>query len=122
MKNEEIEMQMLNSQAQMIAEQMERIDAACTEIDGIKNNLDSLKNTKKETEILSPISNGIFVKAGIKDNEKLLVNVGGGVVVEKTVEEAKNLLDARIIEMEEAKDKLAAQMQKIEEKLSKLEK
>jgi len=44
---------------------------------------------------LAPIINGIFVKAELKDNQNLLINVGADTVVEKTVSQAVELLKER---------------------------
>ena len=120
MSNEN-ELRMLNVQAQMISEQLNRIDSGLMEIDYLKNSIDELGSTKENTEILAPLSNGIFAKAKLDKVNKLLVNVGNGVVVEKTVDETKELLDERISEMNEAREKLLDQMQKIEDHLVKSE-
>ena len=118
--NNENELRAFNMQAQMISEQLNRVDSGLMEIDYLKHSLDELGSTKENTEILAPISNGIFAKARLKKNNKLLVNVGNGVVVEKTIVETKELLDERIAEMSEAREKLMEQMQKIENHLIKI--
>ena len=117
MNQEEAELHMLNSQAQAIAEQLERIDDGLMEIEYLKSSLDELKSSKKGSDIFAPMSSGIFVKAKLEENEKLLVNVGNNVVVEKTANETKSLLDERISEMNESKAKLLGHMQKIEQRL-----
>lgn len=122
MKQEEAEMHVLNTNAGLIAEQLDRIDSGLAEIELLKNNIDELKNIKKGAEILSPINSGIFAKVKLDENSRLLVNVGNGVVVEKTIDETKILLDDRINEMAESREKLMSQMEKIEERLTNLEK
>ena len=118
--SEEAELQMLNMQAQAIGEQIERIDSGLMEIEYLKGNLDELKSAKENSEIFAPVSNGIFVKARLEKNNKLLVNVGNNIVVEKSVDDTKKLLDERIKEMSEMRDKMVEQMQKIEERLIKI--
>lgn len=120
MSNEN-ELRALNMQAQMISEQLNRIDSGLMEIEYLKNNLDEISSAKENTEILAPISSGIFGKAKLEKNNKLLVNVGNGIVVEKTISETKELLDERITEMNEAREKLLDSMQKIEDHLIKSE-
>ena len=118
--NEEAELQMMNMQAQAIGEQIERIDSGLLELEYLKGSLDELKSSKEGSEIFAPVSNGIFVKAKLSQNSKLIVNVGNNIVVEKTVDETKTLLDERIKEMTEMRDKMVEQMQKIEERLIKI--
>lgn len=115
------ELQILHSQAQVIAEQLDKVDSSLMEIDYIKNSLDELNKTKKGTDIFAPMSSGIFVKAKLEDNQKLLVNVGNGVVVEKSIADAKLLFDERVAELEKFKEELLSQMQKLENKLIKME-
>ena len=89
-------------------------------IEYVKNCLDEIKGVKKGSEILSPLSSGIFVKANIADVSKLIVNVGKGVTVEKTVEETKELIDAKFNEIAKMRDELISEMQKIEKRLIEL--
>ena len=49
--------------------------------------LDDLKTTKTGTEILVPMASGIFIKAELKDNKELAINVGADTVVKKNIEE-----------------------------------
>ncbi|MEK6886755.1 MAG: prefoldin subunit alpha [Nanoarchaeota archaeon] len=118
--NNENELRALNMQAQMISEQLNRVDSGLMEIDYLKTSLDELSSVKENTEILTPISNGIFAKAKLEKIKNLMVNVGNGIVVEKTLEETKGLLDERISEMNEAREKLLDQMQKLEDHLIKI--
>ena len=118
--NKETELQVLDNQARMVADQLEKVDSNIMEIEYLKNSLGELKTSKEGADILAPLSNGIFVKATLSKNDKLLVNVGNGIVVEKSVEDTKKLLDERISEISEMRDKLINQMQKIEDRLIKI--
>ena len=115
------ELKMLDSQARMISQQLEGVDSSILEIEYLKNSLDELKLVKKDSEILAPMSNGIFVKASIHNVDKLLVNVGNNVVVEKSIEETKVLLDEQAKEMMTMRETLIGQMQKLEDRLMELE-
>lgn len=116
----EAEMQSLGMKAQMVAEQMDRVDSNLVELEYVKNCLDEIKTIKKGSEMLSPLSSGIFVKANIGDTSKLIVNVGKGVTVEKTVEETKELISEKFDELTKMRDELIADMQKIEKRLIEL--
>ncbi len=113
----ESEMQALGFRAQMIADQMDKIDSNMMELDYLKNSLEDFKKIKKGNEFLAPLTNGIFVKTRLDDNSKLLVNVGNGVVVEKTVDETKEMLNEKFSELNKIRDELVSQMQEIEHKL-----
>jgi prefoldin alpha subunit len=62
---------------------------------------------------LIPLGIGIYVKSAIYPIEKVLVNVGGGVVIEKKKDDAVNFIEQRIKEFETASKQLSSQKQQI---------
>ena len=63
------------------------------ELDNSLQALIELQKIKINTEILAPIANGIFLKAELKDNQKLIVNIGAEATVEKNIPEVLKLLE-----------------------------
>ena len=55
---------------------------------------------KSETETLVPIGMGTYVQTKISSNNKIILNIGAGVAVEKDFPSAINYLEARIKEIE----------------------
>jgi len=55
---------------------------------------------KSETETLVPIGMGTYVPTKISSNNKIILNIGAGVAVEKDFPSAINYLEARIKEIE----------------------
>ena len=49
--------------------------------------------TKKNTEILTPLSSGVFLKSNLKDNDEVIMSVGSSVTVKKSISEAKDLIN-----------------------------
>jgi len=88
-----MELQLLQQQAEQIAEYLEKLQLQQTELDTSIEALTELQKTKVNTEILAPVANGIFLKAELKDNQKLVVNVGSEVTVEKSIPEVITLLE-----------------------------
>lgn len=80
------QMEQVNNHVQQLLQQQEELEIS-------KNALETLQRTKTETSILAPIANGIFIQAALKNSEKLIVNVGANVTVEKTVPETVALLE-----------------------------
>lgn len=122
-----IELQMLSQQMQQVQKQLQLLEQQMLELNSTKDGLDELAKTKEETEILVPISSGIFVKAKVKDNKTLTVNVGSNVAVEKTVPETKSLIEEQLTEIKNFQQELAMNLQRlalkgkeIEQEISKL--
>ena len=70
-------------------------------------------SSDSEVESLMPMGIGVYVKTVVPPMKKLLVNLGAGVAVEKSREDALNYVEARIKEYEVAARQLEAQRQEI---------
>ncbi len=81
--------------------------------------IDSIKGIteKKESETLVPVGTGVFVKTKISSNDKIVLNIGAGVAIEKDKDSAINFLESRIKEIEVALNDTAAQKQEVALKL-----
>lgn len=108
-----MQFQQLQQQLEQIAEFVERLRQQQLEIQTSIAALEELKETKINTEILAPIANGIFLKAELKDNASLIVNIGAEVAAEKTVPEVVRLL-------EEQKDRITENISEAESVLEQL--
>jgi len=108
------QLQMIQQQAEQIAEYVQKLQLQLQEIDNSLEALQELKNTAINTEILAPVANGIFLKASLQDNQKLVVNVGAEVTVEKTIPEVINLL-------QEQKEKITQNVSEAEGVLQELQ-
>ena len=79
----------IKEQREMFQGQFEIINASLGNLYTTKLTLDNLKEGVKENdEILVPIGGLASIKATIKDVKKVLVHVKNDVIIEKTVEEA----------------------------------
>src|SRR3989338_2388027 len=116
-----MELQMINNQAKELQKQIQGLENQVGEVDNILSNLDEIKQIKVGSEVLVPVANGIFLKAEIKENNNLKVNVGGNTVVVKTIDETKKLLEVQSLEIREVHDQLIAQLKKIIEHAEKTE-
>ncbi len=84
-----------------------------------RNSFDALKNLAYDSETISlvPLGTGVYVKSTIHSVDKVLVNVGAGVVVEKKKNDATNFIEQRIKEFELAARQLSSQKQQISQRL-----
>ena len=68
---------------------------------------------KPESSTLVPMGLGSYVKAKISSNEKLIINLGAGVAIEKDKDGAVNYLETRLKELEVALKDTSAQKQQV---------
>ncbi|MBN2457997.1 prefoldin subunit alpha [Candidatus Woesearchaeota archaeon] len=115
------EYQMLEQQSKSLQEQVQRVAEQIYEIGFIKNSLKEFTGMKNGSVMLSPLSSGIFVKSKLVENNSFYVNVGSGVVVKKTVEEAHALMDKQEKELNSAYETMIESFHKQNAKLQALE-
>lgn len=104
MNKEEIQkrylgLQDFSLQLKQLQEQLANLEAQIFEMQRTKESIEDLEKMKNKKEILIPISNGIYTKAELNSSDKLLVNIGADLMVNKSFEETKKLIDEQIQEL-----------------------
>ena len=77
--------------------------------------------SESEVESLMPVGSGVYVKTMVPPIKKLMVNLGAGVAVEKSREDALNYVESRIKEYEVAARQLEAQRQELAMRMDQLQ-
>ena len=87
------------------------------------SSFEALRSLSSESEIQSlvPLGIGVYVKSLIYPVEKVLVNIGAGVVVEKKKDDAVNFIEQRIKEFELATKQLSTQKQQISHRMMEIQ-
>ena len=124
MKNEEIQRQLYQievykQQINKLQEELGRIELLKLEI---LKSIESMEGLKESKEILVPLGGGVFVKAVVQDTQRVIVNVGADVFVEKSMEESIADLKKTSEELNEAENKIKEQMAKTLAVIEKLQK
>ena len=89
-----IKLRYLKEQRDMLQGQLEIVNASLGNVINTKNTIVNLKDgVKEDDEILVPIGGLVNVKASIKEPEKVLLAVTQDVVIEKDLDEANEYLD-----------------------------
>jgi len=112
------ELQLLESVAEGLRSRIGLVNAAISEFHAANSTIDGLKEATKGTTILVPIGGGSFIKAKVTDYEKIVVDVGANVSLEKSFDEAYEDLETHIRELEKSRTNLQAQLQETESNLN----
>jgi prefoldin alpha subunit len=99
------------SLTQLTAEGLERASTAA----------DALDRAEVGQEIMVPIGSGSFIHATLASKEKVVLNVGAGVHIEKDASEAKEILNVRKAEVQEGSRKLNEVLSKIDQEMQKIQ-
>lgn len=114
------ELYQVDMNMRQLQQQVEAVNQQIMELEFVVQNLDDFKNVEMNSEANCMLSPGIFVKAKITDNKNVLLNVGGGTVVEKSVDQAKELLQQQSWELRNLQDELLHNLDQFTEKANKL--
>lgn len=60
----------------------------------------------EEKEILVPIGGNVFVYGYLKDINKVIVNVGRGILIEKSINSAIDIINKKISDLKKSQEKL----------------
>jgi prefoldin alpha subunit len=104
-----VEMRFLEQTAETLQQRLSMLNAAITDLSYANMTLDGVEKEKENAELLVPIGGSSYVKMRLASSDKVIVGVGAGVSVEKSLPEAKAMLKERLEELE--KSSVAAQQQ-----------
>ena len=94
--------------------QIQYLQAAVADYHKAKITVEQLDKTKGVDDILVPVGLGVFINASTKDTSKVLVDIGAGIVAEKTVDDAIKKIDGRIEALQENQKKLLSMAQQLQ--------
>lgn len=88
-----------------------QLDLLQNEISKIETAFNALKNLSSKSEILVALSDKIFIKARVENLDKVLLNVGSNVFLERDIKEVENFVEKFKKEIEEEIIKVNRKMQ-----------
>lgn len=109
---------MLQQQSQELEQQLEFVNKQILELDDFSLSLKHLIGTD-EKEMLSSIGKGVYLKTNLADKQ-LFVEVGAGIVLRKTPQETRKIIDDQIRRFIEMRTQLEAQLSLYHASLSSL--
>ena len=106
------QMQMLEGYLSELSQKEATIVSVIREASSAIQSLKTIDN-KTDNETLTPVGLGTFVKTKVVPNEKLILNIGAGIAIEKDKDSAINFLELRLKEMQVALQETSNQKQQI---------
>jgi prefoldin alpha subunit len=115
-----VQFQLLRANLQMIEEKERELGENLLELRETLEALKELESVKADSEIMIHIGSGNYVGGKILDTQRVLVNIGAGVMVSKERKEAEKLIKDRIEEIEKLVERFENEKRKIGEELERL--
>ncbi len=109
------------AQADGISHQLSLTQIAAQGLERALGAVEALEVAEVDQEILVPIGSGSFIHGKLASKENVILNVGGGVSIEKSPAEAKEILKQRKNEVLEGSKKLSEVLAKIDQEMQKIQ-
>ena len=110
------QMQMLENHFAQLSQQQSSIINIIREANSALHSINETK-TQDEPDGLVPIGMGVYVQSKIQSKDKVVVNIGSGIAIEKDQNSAINWLESRLKELEVALQNVNSQKQQVADNL-----
>jgi len=108
-----VELRLLEGSARTLESRLAVVDSALSEILIASSTLEGIRNKPKGTEALVPVGAGSFIRVELADSEKIVMGVGAGVSLEKSVNDSIESLKNRQDDLEKLRTSLQQQLSQI---------
>ena len=113
-----VEIRLLEQTAEALQSRANMINAVTTDLSYARMTLEGLEKESEKSELLVPIGGTSYVRARLENPDKVIVGMGAGVSVEKTREEAKEIIKKRLEDLEKTRASIQQQFAQVAEKIN----
>lgn len=109
----------LQARLESFVKQRDMVASKLLELQTTVGSIDELQ--KSDGDVLFPIGSEAYTFGKVVDKKTVIVEIGAGIALKKTVEEGKNILEKRRLDMQAALNTLQGNIMEISSKLDQLE-
>jgi prefoldin alpha subunit len=113
-----VELRYLEQTAETMQSRINMVNAGLTDLTYANMTLDGIEKEKENAELLVPIGGSSYIKVKLSNPDKIIVGIGGGVSMEKTLPEAKAIIKERLDELEKTRSSAQEQFSQIAERIN----
>ena len=113
-----LELRYLEQTAEALQSRLNMLNAVTTDLTYANMALESMEKEKENSELLVPIGGTSYIRAKLDNPDKIIVGIGAGVSVEKTRQEAKDVIKKRLEDLEKARTATQQQFAQVAGKIS----
>jgi len=113
-----IEMRLLEQTAEALQSRMTMVNTAANDLIYAQATLEGLEKEAEKSEILVPIGGTSYIRAKLDNLDEVIVGMGAGVSVEKTREEAKEIIKRRLEDLDKTRKSIQQQYTQVAERIN----
>lgn len=105
-----VELRVLEGTAETLQARLNLVHGALTELSIARVTLEGVEKESPGAFLFVPIGGGSFIRATLESSDKVVVGMGAGVSTERSVVEAKEIVQSRLGELEKSRGSLQQQL------------
>lgn len=113
-----MELRYYEQTAEALQQRLTMMNAAMTDLTYASLTLESIEKEKENAEMMVPIGGSSYINVKLANPDKVIVGMGAGVSVEKTLPEAKDIVKQRVDELDKTKGQMQQQLSQIVERIN----
>ncbi len=113
-----VELRILEQTEETLNSRINMVNTMIADLTYASMTLEGLEKQKENAELLVPIGGGSYIKAKLENPDKVTVGIGAGVSIEKTLQEAKDIINKRLEELGKTRASLQQQFSQIIERIN----
>ena len=113
-----VEMRFYEQTAETLQQRIGMINAALRDLTYANMTLEEMEKEKDNAELLVPIGASSYIKVKLASSDTVIVGMGAGVSVEKTLPEAKEIVKERLDELEKTLNSAQQQFAQVAQRIN----
>ena len=113
-----VELRLLEQTAETLQSRLSMLNAVAQDLTYANMTLESLEKEKENSEVLVPIGGTSYIRTKLDNPNQIIVGIGAGVSVEKTRQEAKDVINKRLEDLQKARTSTQQQFAQIAERIN----
>ena len=113
-----MELRYFEQTAENLQQRLGMLNAAVSDLSHASMTLENMEKEKENAELMVPIGGGNYISAKLATPDKVVVSLGAGVSIEKTLTEAKAIVKERIDELQKTQVSAQQQLSQIAERIN----
>jgi prefoldin alpha subunit len=112
-----VELRILETTAETLQARINMVNAILTDLNYANMTLEGLEKEDENADLFVPIGGGSYIKARLQEKDRVLVGMGAGVTVERTLSQARETVKNRIDQLEKTRTALQQQFVQVVERI-----
>jgi prefoldin alpha subunit len=113
-----MELRYFEQTAEALQQRLSMLNAAMTALTYANMTLESIEKEKENAEMMVPIGGSSYINVKLANPDKVVVGMGSGVSLEKTLPEAKDLMKQRLDDLEKTRTQAQQQLSQVIERIN----